>query len=367
MATQTVLADAPVSTPKPIPASARKPKKKLVRRRNLDRSQAVRRGFQLTFLALNVWIGVQFYLWVRHFETAGASPAFSRPAGVEGWLPIAALMNLKAWVLTGQLPDQHPAGVFLLVAFLTISFLFHKGFCSWLCPIGTISEYLAKAGKAVFQRNFRLPRRADVPLRGLKYLLLGLFVLAVTSMSVANIAAFMHSPYGVIADVKMLNFFRFLSGPAVAVVVLLVVFSLLVENFWCRYLCPYGALMGLVALFSPTKIRRVEATCIDCGKCTKACPSGLPVEKLIQIRSAECTACLECVAVCPAERTLYLAPSRHRPLPNWAIAAGIAVVFLGLVGGARLSGHWNTRLPDHVYMHLVPHAAEATHPMPGSN
>ncbi len=347
------------------PGPPAKPKKKLIRRTDRDYSQALRRGFQFAFLVLNIWIGTQFYFWVRHYETGGSGAAVSRPAGVEGWLPIAALMNLKAWVLTGQVPVLHPAGAFLLIAVLGISFVFRKAFCSWLCPIGTISEYLWMAGKKLFRRNFILPKWIDVPLRGLKYLLLGLFVLAVSSMSAEEIGSFMRSPYGVIADVKMLNFFRYMGETAVIVLLLLVVFSFLVQNFWCRYLCPYGALMGLTALLSPMKIRRVEETCVDCGKCAKACPSQLPVDKLVQIRSAECTGCLECVAVCPADKTLFLAPASRAAVPTWAIAAGIALIFFGLVGYARVTGHWNTNISDQVYMYLVPHADEAAHPMPG--
>jgi polyferredoxin len=102
----------------------------------------IRRTVQLAFLLLNLWIGTRFYIWVRYFETGGASLYVPRPAGVEGWLPIAALMNLKALVLTGVVPDVHPAGMFLLIAFLTISLVFRKAFCSWLCPIGTLSEWL---------------------------------------------------------------------------------------------------------------------------------------------------------------------------------------------------------------------------------
>jgi polyferredoxin len=102
-----------------------------------ERSQRWRLGFQLAFLALNVAIGVQFWIFVRAFET-GAPATVERPPGVEGWLPIAALMNLKATVLTGELPSRFPAGMVLLVAFLAITLLFRKAFCSWLCPVGTL-------------------------------------------------------------------------------------------------------------------------------------------------------------------------------------------------------------------------------------
>ena len=85
-------------------------KKVLVRRRGRDRSQQVRRAVQLAFLALNVWIGVQFYLFVRYYETNGATYPASRPSGIEGWLPIASLMNLKYLLVTGEMPPHSRRG-----------------------------------------------------------------------------------------------------------------------------------------------------------------------------------------------------------------------------------------------------------------
>jgi polyferredoxin len=354
-------------------AVATKPKIKLIRRTDPDYSQNLRRGYQAAFLLLNVWIGSQFYFWVRHFETSGASPYVNRPAGVEGWLPIAGMMNLKYFLVTGRVPALHPAAMFLLITFLSIAFLFRKAFCSWLCPVGTASEYLGKLGKKLVRRNFQLARWADIPLRGLKYLLLGFFVWAVSSMSANAIAAFMRSPYGIVADVKMLNFFRFIGHTGLIVLGVLLLASVLVQNFWCRYLCPYGALLGITSLFSPMGIRRNTERCIDCAKCAKACPSLLPVDKLITIKSAECTGCLECVAVCPAEGALQMslpqmiaerAPDAGR-LPTWAFAAGVAALFLGVVGFAKTEGYWKSNIPQAVYRQIVPHANEASHPMPG--
>ncbi len=349
----------------PAPTPAKPAKKKLVRRIGKDYSQRLRQMFQAFFILLNVWIGVEFYQFVRHYETAGQSAWVARPDGVEGWLPIAAMMNLKSFILTRQVPEIHPAGMFLLIAFLAISVIFRKAFCGWLCPIGTISEYIWKAGEKILGTNFRIWKGLDIPLRGLKYLLLGFFLYAVLTMSVTDISAFLKSPYGVIADVKMLNFFRFLGGTGLAVITILVALSFLYQNFWCRYLCPYGALMGFASLLSPLRITRNEQTCIDCAKCAKACPSSLPVDKLIQIRSAECIACLECVAVCPAEGALQMATVAKKPVPVWAMAAGVAIIFFGVVGYAKSSGHWTTEVPRDVYMRLVPNANQATHPMPG--
>jgi ferredoxin len=91
------------------------------------------------------------------------------------------------------------------------------------------------------------------------------------------------------------------------------------------------------------------------------------VDKLITIKSAECTGCLECVAVCPAEDALQLALPRWTRTPNagrlpaWAMAAGIAVLFFGIVGFAKTAGYWNGDVPDYVYRQLVPHANDVDH------
>jgi ferredoxin len=335
--------------------------RKAYTRRPPDPTQTLRLTVQLAFLLLSLWIGVRFYFFVRFFENNGQTLWVPRPAGVEGWLPIASLMNLKAFVETGIVPEIHAAGMFLLMAFIAMSLIFRKAFCSWACPIGTISEWLWQGGREIFGTNPALPRWLDIPLRSLKYILLGLFLYAVGSMSAVEIRAFLHSPYGLIADVKMLDFFRAMSQTTAIVLVVLVVLSILFKNFWCRYLCPYGAMMALPALLSPSRIRRNPAACIDCGKCTKACPSLLPIDRLLSVRSAECTGCLECVSACPARGALDLRAAR-RTVPGWAVAAGVTFVFLAFVAYARWAGYWYTELPAELYFDLIPRAHELKHP-----
>lgn len=307
---------------------------------------------QLAFLALNAWIGVQFFLWVRWLETSGATRAVSRPAGVDGWLPIAGLMNVKAWLATGVVPEIHPAAMFLLLAFVAIALLLKKAFCSWLCPVGTLSEYLWKLGQRA-GGNFALPKWLDVVLRGVKYVLLAFFVWAIVKMPAEAILEFMRAPYGITADIRMLNFFRFLSTTALVVIAVLLALSVVVKNFWCRYACPYGALLGVVSLLSPARIRRDADLCIDCNKCAKACPSRLPVDVRPQIRSAECTLCMSCVAACPVKDALAVKVTPKRALPAWAVAAAIVAIFLGVVIAARATGHWQTDVPAELYHYLV--------------
>ena len=282
-------------------------KKKLIRRTDRDYSQALRRGYQFAFFLMNVWLGGQFYLWVRHYETAGASAYVSRPAGVEGWLPIAGMMNFKYFLLTGRVPELHPAAMFLLVTFVAIALLFRKAFCSWLCPAGTVSEYLGKLGKKIFGRNFYLPRWVDVPLRGWKYLLLGFFVWAVSSMSAKAIAGFMQSPYGIVADV-VLNFFRFIGSTGLIVVGVLVGHRCR-QNFWCRYLCPYGR-------------------CRDCRRCSARFAFGGMNRRALIARSVPRLARPRC------RWTSWSRSSRRSALGVWV---------RGGVSGGRRAARWRCR------------------------
>lgn len=369
----------PIEAPKTEAAPA-KPKKRLVRRLFPDRSQQTRRAVQFAFLLLNIFVGVKFVLWVRYFESHGTTMYVDRPAGVDGWLPIAGLINLRYFLAAHHISDIHPSAMVLFVVFVGASLLLKKTFCSWLCPVGTMSEYLWKLGRRVFGRNLNVPKWLDLPLRSLKYLLLGFFLFIVLTMSTDSLIGFLMSPFGIVADVKMLNFFRYLGTVGLAVIMIMVALSVVIQNFWCRYLCPYGALMGIISSLSPVKIRRDAEACIDCGKCNRACPSHLPVDKLVQIRSMECTGCMECVAVCPAESALQfsLVPRttqaagtptpesisarwKGRALKPWTVAAMLALIFFGLVGVARLTGHWQTNLSREIYMELVPNAEHFEH------
>jgi polyferredoxin len=339
------------------------PRKRMVPRREKDRSQRLRHAVQALFAGIAVAVGVEFCLWVREIA-AGAGGTRARPPGIEAWLPIAGLMNVKYWAATGRMPAVHPAAMVLLLVFAAIAVAFRKAFCSWICPIGALSERLGALGSRLFGRNFRMPRLVDVPLRAIKYLLLGFFLWAIARMSADSIAAFMGSDYGRIADVKLLDFFRTLGPAGFATIGLLALASVLVRDFWCRYLCPHGALMGLLALASPARIRRDPEACIDCGKCAAACPASLPVDRRDSVASAECTGCFACVAACPVRGALGLSLPRRRAISPAAVAAAILLAVAGAVALARATGHWQSRVPRAVYERLVPRAAETAHPMP---
>lgn len=309
---------------------------------------------QWGFLAWIVFIGIQFGRFVHHFTSGGTAPFVARPPGVEGFLPIGALASTKHWLLTGEINPLHPAALVLFVTFVVMSLLAKKSFCSWLCPVGTLSEGLWKLGRAVLGWNFRLWVWLDVVLRGLKYALLFFFAkLLLFDMPLRALAGFLRSPYWAMSDVKMLHFFTEPSFDTVAVVGALVCLSLLFQNPWCRYLCPYGALVGLVSLFSPMKIRRYAPNCNRCGRCSEVCPAQLPVADKRVVRSVECTGCLSCVDSCHTD-ALQMAPPLVKHCPRWVFPLLVVGVYAAGVGLGMASGHWESSLSYADYQQLIP-------------
>lgn len=316
----------------------------------------IRAVVQWCFMFWVIGIGIRFGLFVNSVESGAAAPLISRPPGVEAFLPIGALINLKYWLVSGEIHPVHPAALVIFLAILLMSLLAKKSFCSWLCPVGTLSEVAHKLGRCLFGSNFRIWYWLDIFLRGIKYLLLLLFVkFILLGMSAEALENFLDAPYWAVSDVKMLRFFTQMSGTTMFVLALLTALSLFYKMFWCRYLCPYGALLGLASMLSPFKIRRDAVGCTGCRRCSAACPSSLEVHSCKQISSPECTGCLTCVAECPERNVLAMRPPLWtRPMPVWVFPAALLFLFMAAVGAGMLSGHWQSSLSYSDYQKLIP-------------
>ena len=309
---------------------------------------------QWLFLFWCLYIGIQFGLFVGHFEKLGQAPFYPRPPSVEGFLPIGALVSLKSWLLTGYLDRVHPAALVLLLTILAMGLFARKSFCSFICPVGTLSEPAWRLGQKLFGRNFRIWRWLDLLLQAAKYGLLLFFVkLVLVDMPTAALKGFLNSPYWAIADVRMLAFFTDMSTTAFLIISTLVLLSIPFKNFWCRYLCPYGALLGLLAFASPFKIFRRETNCTGCGACSRACPALIDVQHKHRVYSPECTGCLTCVSRCPEQGALQMGLF-NRPVSGYVFLVVVMAIFATGVLFGMVGDHWQTRLSYDDYRRLVP-------------
>lgn len=330
------------------------------------RVQNLRFYAQLFSVAVNIWIGVQFYLFVKYISSGGEAWHVSRPPGVEGWLPIGSLVSLRYFWETGIVNAVHPSGLIILVVILLTALLFKKGFCAWVCPVGFISEMLGGIADKLWRKKLVPPRWLDYPLRSLKYLLLAFFIWAILiQMTPQSIKEFIYTDYNIVADVLMLRFFTDITPLALGVVAGLFVLSLVIRAFWCRYLCPYGALLGILNFISPTRIRRNEKTCIDCSSCARACPAFIKVDKVREVVSDECIGCMACIDSCPVQDTLEIKTvSKRWKVSTFKWAAVLLLFFWGSLLAAKLWGPWENGISDQQYMEKIDKAnrGEYVHP-----
>jgi polyferredoxin len=181
-------------------------------------------------------------------------------------------------------------------------------------------------------------------------------------MTLDQIESFHTSPYNLAVDAKMLLFFLTPSGLAAGVMIFLIVISFVIRNFWCRYLCPYGALLGLLALASPFQVKRDQETCIDCKKCEKICPASITLTSKKTIRTGECIGCTECVSVCPVDDCLTLALPGRKKNSILLLPAAVLTTFLLFYAVSLVSGHWYSEVPPEVMKKFYSIIVELPHP-----
>jgi polyferredoxin len=301
-----------------------------------------------------LWLGVRFYQFTLYFRSDGATPFVPRPDGIESFLPISGLLGTASWLKGNGINSIHPAAVVIFLTVLAVSLLLRRSFCSWICPVAVVSECSWKVGFKLLRRNPRLPRWLDVPLRGVKYLLMAFFVYSVAiAMSPGALEAFINSDYHKLADVRLMDFFQHLSPVALGVILALLFFSLLLKNPFCRYLCPYGALLGLVALLSPVRVTRNTDRCVSCGVCSQVCPTHIDVMHKKSVVSAECIGCWRCVSHCRVNQALSMRAVGWYAVPGIVFALLVVLIFWGGTQVGKAGGYWQSSLDSGEYRRLL--------------
>jgi len=316
--------------------------------------QPLRILIQFCFLGFILWLGVRFFQFVHYLRSGSTSTFVARPDGIEGFLPISGLLGTASWLKGSGINIIHPAAVVIFLTVLLVSLLLRRSFCSWICPVALVSECSWKAGYKLLRRNQRLPRWLDLPLRAVKYLLMAFFVYSVAvAMSPEALEAFIHSEYHKLADVRLLDFFLHLSPLATGVILLLLFLSLLLKNPFCRYLCPYGALLGLVAIMSPIRVTRNADHCVSCGVCSQVCPSRIDVMNKNSILTPECIGCWCCVSHCRTNQALSMRFAGRFAVPGIVFALLVVSVFWGGTLIGKSVGLWQTSLDMGEYRQLL--------------
>jgi polyferredoxin len=264
------------------------------------------------------------------------------PAGVDAFCPFGGIESAFSLISTGVMLNRIAWSSFILLfATLIVAVLFRRSFCGNLCPLGAIQEFFGRAGKKLFKKHFIVPALIDKPARFLKYGVLAVFV--ILSAIIGELAIRPYDPWATYHHL----FSSDLSSEfpiGFAVLMISIVGSFFYDRFFCKYLCPMGAFLGLINRLGLFRIKRNNETCIHCYACDRVCPVNIKVEQTDTVNSSECIACNECVNVCPVENTLFVSSPKRCRISPLAVSLLSFAVFIVVIGAATVTGGFEWKL-----------------------
>ncbi len=293
----------------------------------------------------------------------------------EAYCPFGGIQAFGSYLLNNALAcsmtsSQIVMGILLIIGII----LFSKLFCSFICPIGTISEWLGKLGDKLRVR-FTIKGITDKALRSLKYILL--FITIYFTFRSNELFCKEYDPYYAIATGFGRDVVILYASIAIAIVILGAVF---IRLFWCKYLCPLGAIsnifkftgffIGVLLIyfilirfgvnisyvwplavacaggyiieifgfnnrfFPIARIVRNDDACTNCQLCTIECPQGIDVANVIEVHDVDCNLCGDCLPACPEKGALQI--NKKKDLRWLPPVATIVLVLLGLYLGTTV-------------------------------
>lgn len=330
--------------------------------------------FQIAILLILVFIGIRLWLDKTY------APDF------EAYCPLGGLQALGSYLTRGSLACTMTSAQIMMGIILIVGIIFFsKLFCGYICPLGTVGEWLGKLGDK-FKIRSTIQGWPDKALRLLKYGLL--FATFYFTLQSSELFCKKFDPYyavtsGFDTDVELLW--------AIGAILVLVLGSVFLRLFWCKYLCPLGAasnifkfwwwFAGILGIYiviillgtslhwvwplavitaggfilevwrmkkagpGLVHITRNKETCIDCNLCSKNCPQGIDVASVEKVEHVDCNLCGDCITACPETNTLQINSRNMRWLPATVLTV---LIVAGIILGTRwelptIDEKWGTK------------------------
>jgi len=252
--------------------------------------------------------------------------------------PLGGLENLWAWAGGRANLQKLFSGTMTLFFFtLIFAFIFGRSFCGQICPFGALQELAGKIGK----RKPGVPEKADKIMRRFKYVVLIFITIAAWFTSSLWISPY--DPWAAFAHIWSGSMLISEMRAGAVILALVLAASIFVDRFFCKYLCPAGAMYGIISRLSPCKIKRED--CSSCGLCAKACPMRVEVDRVRTVKSSECIACGQCVVACQSKKREIQMTVFNRKIKPVAFTLSVTIFFFGALFALDAAGMYQVSIP----------------------
>lgn len=228
-------------------------------------------------------------------------------------------------LITGNISfDTLLSPLLVLFTIIPITIIWGRFFCSYICAFGSMQELINKIGKLLHIKKININYKKDMYLKYIKYFIIIISIFLWTLDT--NTSSF--SPWNSFGILTSLNNYSKLISVGGLILLIIIIISLFIDRFFCRYLCPLGGIFSLVSIKRLFKIKK-NNQCIGCNRCNKTCPMNIDVNNKTNniLNSKECIDCFKCLKNCP-KKALYTSTNEAI---NGTIAS-LAILGLTYVG-----------------------------------
>lgn len=291
-----------------------------------------------------------FFLFLLHVaydhQVKGGGPRGT--PSVEAYCPFGGLESLYEFLTTGGFIRRiEPSAMIMFGALLVLTLFASRGFCGWICPFGSLQEWIGLLGKRIFRKKFNPTSAWELRLRYLKYA-----VLVVVIGMTWHTGSLVFRDYDPFLAFFHLGYHTDELRWAYAILVVVLLGSLYIERFFCKYACPLGAVIGLLGKLGRAKIVRASDGCTECNICQKRCFAHIDFLSVTEIRDPDCNHCLECIAACPKPKVLTVRVRQSR-ISHPVYASVLVIGLFALIGASKLAGKWQTKPATAVFTNVA--------------
>jgi polyferredoxin len=221
---------------------------------------------------------------------------------------------------------------------LGFTLIFGRAICGNICPFGALMEFIG----IITPKKISVSGITDALLRCLKYIIL--VIVIVMAWITASIWISPYDPYVAYAHIWSGAEILTENGVGLVILIALLGAALVINRFFCKYLCPAGAMFSLISLASPTRITHTD--CIECGKCSKSCPMGINPGRKGAVNITECIGCTTCVEVCPSKTPVIAMTIGGKKVKPLLFVVGTVCIFFGVLALLNTAGLMQVTIPS---------------------